>query len=158
LIAVGVRGRDRSHRYAWAVRRDDVSETVAPEDLTDVASRAGREVAALRALSLVRAPFNEAGLAWGPTGSVGFELATGVPTATPDSDLDLVIRAPSLPTALDRLDALHRRLGRLAVRIDCQVETHSGAIALAELLSAANDVMVKTPHGPRLVRRSVAVS
>ncbi|WP_029117684.1 malonate decarboxylase holo-ACP synthase [Mycobacterium sp. URHB0044] len=158
LIAVGVRGRDRSHRYAWAIQRDDVRETVAPEDLADVAPQPGREVAAMRALSTVRAPLIETGLVWGPTGSVGFELASGTPTATPDSDLDLVIRVPSLPTALDRLDALHRRLSRLNVRIDCQVETHSGAIALAELLSEGDDVLVKTPHGPSLVRRSVAVS
>jgi phosphoribosyl-dephospho-CoA transferase len=157
-IPVGVRGRERAQRYAGTVRRDDVLQTVAPEDLAALDAPADRAVGALRALSTVRVPLDETGLAWGPTGSVGFELATGALTVTPTSDLDLVIRAPSLPTALDRLSTLCRRLSQLDVRIDCQVETPFGAIALAELVSASAEVMVKTPGGPLLIRRSAAVS
>jgi phosphoribosyl-dephospho-CoA transferase len=33
-------------------------------------------------------------LAYGPTGSIGFELASALPMATSASDLDLIIRAP----------------------------------------------------------------
>jgi phosphoribosyl-dephospho-CoA transferase len=158
LIAVGVRGRERSHRYAWTVRQRDVLETVTPEDLADVGPPAARQVQAIQALSAVRAPLNDAGMAWGPTGSVGFELATGAPTATSDSDLDLVLRAPLLkPAALVRLAVLHHNLTRLGVRIDCQVETSTGAIALAELVSASRDVLVKTSDGPLLLQRTVAV-
>jgi phosphoribosyl-dephospho-CoA transferase len=159
FIAVGIRGASRSHRHAWNVTPADVCQTVVPEDLTDVDPPNGSEVAATRALRPVRGLLGEAGVSWGPTGSVGFELATGSPAASPDSDLDLLIRAPDLTTAtLRRLMALHRQFDRLGVRVDCQVETRMGAIALAELLSASSDILVKTPLGPRLLQRAVAVS
>jgi phosphoribosyl-dephospho-CoA transferase len=159
FIAVGIRGASRSHRHAWNVTPADVCQTVVPEDLTDVDPPNGSEVAATRALRPVRGLLGEAGVSWGPTGSVGFELATGSPAASPDSDLDLLIRAPDLTTAtLTRVIALHRQFDRRGVRVDCQVETRMGAIALAELLSASSDILVKTPLGPRLLQRAVAVS
>jgi len=158
LIAVGVRGSDRSHRHAWSVTPADVCRRVAPEDLIDVQPPSGAEVAAIRAFGSVRPLLAESGLAWGPTGSVGFELATGSPTASPDSDLDLLVRAPDLSSAvLDRLVALQRDFDRLDARVDCQVEIPTGAIALPEVLSTSRDVLVKTPHGPRLLRRALAV-
>ena len=87
-----------------------------------------------RALRSVRTFLVEAEVPWGPTGSVGFELATGSPTASPDSDLDLLVRTPHLTSAvLSRLTALHDHFDRLDVRVDCQVETRTGAIALPEL-------------------------
>jgi phosphoribosyl-dephospho-CoA transferase len=157
-IAVGIRGSGRSQRHAWSVARQDVRRLVAPEDLADVDPTTGNEVAAIVALGSVRTFLAEAEVPWGPTGSVGFELATGSPTASPDSDLDLLVRAPHLTSeVLSRLTALHDHFDRLGVRVDCQVETRTGAIALPELLSTSRDVLVKTPLGPRLVRRAVAV-
>lgn len=95
----------------------------------------------------------------GPTGSVGFELATELPTATPVSDLDLLVRIPRGSSGvLTLLAALHREFRSLAVRVDCQIETLSGAVALAELVGGQSDVMVRTDAGPRLVPRAVAVS
>jgi phosphoribosyl-dephospho-CoA transferase len=102
---------------------------------------------------------DDTGLPWGPTGSVGFELATAIPTATPQSDLDLLVRVPSgVSATLTLLAALHRQFRSLAARVDCQVETPSGAVALAELVDGASDVMVRTAAGPRLVPRAAAVS
>jgi phosphoribosyl-dephospho-CoA transferase len=110
-------------------------------------------------LDMVRPVLDDTGLPWGPTGSVGFELATGIPTATTASDLDLLIRVyHGLPGALTLLAALHREFRSHAVRVDCQVETHSGAAALAELVDGQADVMMRTAAGPRLVPRAVAVS
>lgn len=158
-IAVGVRGTSRSQRYATAVDADDVCELVAPEDLAHVLPRGRRELASMCALDTMRPVLDKSGLAWGPTGSVGFELATAVPTATPESDLDLLVRlAFGSSGTLGRLAALHSELGFLAVRVDCQVETPFGAVALAELVCEPFDVMVRTAAGPRLVPRAVAVS
>jgi phosphoribosyl-dephospho-CoA transferase len=158
-IAVGVRGTSRSERYATAVDPDDVRELVAPEDLANVPPHAGRELAAMSALHAVRPVLDHTGLPWGPTGSVGFELATGIPTATAESDLDLLLRVPrGSSAALILLAALDRELRSLAVRVDCQVETPSGAVALGELVGGQSDVMVRTAAGPRLVPRAVAVS
>jgi phosphoribosyl-dephospho-CoA transferase len=158
-IAVGVRGTSRSERYATAVDPDDVCEVVEPENLANVLPSAGRELAAMCTLNAVRPVLDDTGLPWGPTGSVGFELATGIPAATTESDLDLIVRAPRGSSgALPLLAALHREFRSLAVRVDCQVETHSGAIALAELVGGQSDVMVRTAAGVRLVPRAVAVS
>jgi len=158
-IAVGVRGTSRSERYATAVDTDDVCEVVAPEDLAHVLPRGRRELAAICTLDTVRPVLDDTGLAWGPTGSVGFELVTAIPTATPNSDLDLLARLPrGVSAALTLLAALHQQFRALAVRVDCQVETPSGAVALAELVDGPSDVMVRTAAGPRLVSRAAALS
>ena len=156
LIAVGVRGASRSERYATEVAIDDVCEVVEPEDLAHIPVR--RELAVMSTLQAVCPLVDGTGLPWGPTGSVGFELATGIPTATTESDLDLLVRVPRGSAEVLRcLAALHRQFGNLAVRVDCQVETSAGAVALAELVGGPSDVMVRTAEGPRLVPRAVAV-
>ena len=152
LIPVGVRGPSRAERYGTHVRLDDVREVVTPESL--VRRTSCRDVSALRMLDAVRPLLDDTGQAWGPTGSVGFELATGQPTATPDSDLDLVVRVRSLRDSLPLLIALHRQFRSLAARVDCQVETSSGAAALAELVGDQPLVMVRTAEGPRLIARA----
>jgi phosphoribosyl-dephospho-CoA transferase len=156
VVPVGVRGTSRSERYATSVDPDDVCEVVKPEDLAHVLPGAGRELAVMRALHTVRGVLDDTGLPWGPTGSVGFELATGIPTATTESDLDLLVRVSG--GSLSVLAALHREFRALAVRVDCQIETPSGAVSLAELAGGQSDVMVRTAAGPRLIPRSVAVS
>jgi phosphoribosyl-dephospho-CoA transferase len=153
LIPVGVRGTTRSERYATSVAPDDVCEVVAPEDLAHSASP-GRDLPAIRTLDLLRPLLDGTGLVWGPTGSVGFELATGHATATPDSDLDLVVRTCGVADALAALMRLHHAFGSRAARVDCQVETPSGAVALAELVGAQPDVMMRTAEGPRLLARA----
>jgi phosphoribosyl-dephospho-CoA transferase len=158
-IAVGVRGTRRSERYAAEVDPDDVREVVTPEDLAHVMPPSGRGLAVIRTLRTVRPILDDAGLTWGPTGSVGFELATGVCTATPESDLDLLIRVPrGSPGTLRVLAAVYRQFSLLAVRVDCQVETRAGAVALAELVGGQSDVMARTAEGPRLIPSAVAVS
>ena len=152
LIPVGVRGPSRAERYGTHVRLDDVREVVTPESL--VRRTSCRDVSALRMLDAVRPLLDDTGQAWGPTGSVGFELATGQPTATPDSDLDLVVRVRSLRDSLPLLIALHRQFRSLAARVDCQVETSSGAAALAELVGDQPLVVVRTAEGPRLIARA----
>ena len=157
-IAVGVRGTSRSERYALTVDLVDVCEVVGPEDLADKLPRAGRDLAAMCALHIVSPVLNEVGLQWGPTGSIGFELATGIPTATTESDLDLLVRvARGSPEVLAVLGTLHRRFCSLTVRVDCQIETVCGAVALAELVGNGSEIMVRTAAGPRLVPRAAAV-
>ena len=90
------------------------------------------------------------GLAWGVTGSLGFELASGIAAAHPDSDLDLSLRAPHhLPREWAR--TLCRLLDEAPGRIDLQLETPYGAVALREWASEAPRVLLKTQNGPLLV-------
>jgi phosphoribosyl-dephospho-CoA transferase len=85
---------------------------------------------------------------------VGFELASGVPTATTSSDLDLLVRAPQ-PLSWETAEALLTHLAKASVRIDAQIETPSGAIALAEYVQRGPDgqtrMLLRTTDGPRLV-------
>jgi len=134
------------------VAMDDVREVVPPESLARMTSC--RELPALRTLECVRPLLDGTGLVWGPTGSVGFELATGHATATRDSDLDLLVRAGDVRSAFPRLAGLHFGLRCADGRVDCQVETSSGAVALAELVDGHPDVLMRTSNGPRLVRRA----
>jgi phosphoribosyl-dephospho-CoA transferase len=153
LVPVGVRGRTRPERLATFLAPTAVAARVTPEGLA--AARGWRHafrtrwVGALRVLDAVDELFTFPGLAWGPTGSVGFELATGVAVAGPASDLDVVVRAPE-PWSLDRARELVEDLTRLPVRIDTQLDTPTGAVALAEYARGGR-VLLRTPDGPRLV-------
>jgi phosphoribosyl-dephospho-CoA transferase len=152
-IAVGVRGSTRSDRYGTHVAVEDVCDLVVPEGLAYFASPV-RDLPAMRTLDAVQPLLDRSGLVWGPTGSVGFELATGQSTVTPDSDLDLLVRTCGVADALPLLTRLHHEFSSLGARVDCQIETSSGAVALAELVAELPEVMIRTAEGPRLVARA----
>jgi phosphoribosyl-dephospho-CoA transferase len=135
LVPVGVRGPTRADRFAFELDPAAVAGVVRPEDLAGRAAAAARDV------------LDPTGWVWGPTGSVGFELATGRPVVTPDSDLDLIVRVTTLPP-VQELRRLHRDL---PPRADCLIETPDGAFALAELTTGAPQALLRTRTGPRLV-------
>jgi phosphoribosyl-dephospho-CoA transferase len=156
LVPVGVRGLTRPERLAAFLSSTAVATRVTPEGLA--AARGWRHafrarnacrLGALRVLDAVDELFTFLGLAWGPTGSVGFELATGVAVAGPASDLDVVVRAPE-PWSLARTRELVDDLARLPVRVDTQLDTPTGAVALAEYARGGR-VLLRTPDGPKLV-------
>ncbi|MCI2421917.1 malonate decarboxylase holo-ACP synthase [Saccharopolyspora sp. K220] len=149
-VAVGVRGPHRAQRFALDVPLDAVAAVLPPEALTARAHTLRAELPAVRALHAVRPRLDRTGLRWGPGGSVGFELATGLPAITRDSDLDIVLRVEH-PPPLAELAAVQASLQDLSVRVDCQLDAPWGAVALAELLSGADRVLLRTPNGPRLV-------
>jgi phosphoribosyl-dephospho-CoA transferase len=152
LIPVGVRGRTRAERFAALLALDAVAARVTPEDL--VCARGwrnmvrARSIRSLRVLDTVDELFAALGLAWGPTGSVGFELATGVATASTDSDLDLVVRAPE-PWPLECAREIADHLNRLPTCVDAQLDTPAGAVMLSEY-ARGDRVLLRTPDGPRL--------
>jgi phosphoribosyl-dephospho-CoA transferase len=153
LIPVGVRGAARRMRFAAWLAPADVREAVNPFEL---AARRGwgahpraAQVPALAALGRVEECLQRAGLAscWGPTGSVGFELASGCPTATPHSDLDLMLQAEQpLPSAAA---AVLGEFISLPARVDVLLETPYGAVALAEYVSARRPILLRTATGAR---------
>ena len=152
-VAVGIRGAAREQRYATWMRLSEIGRLVTPQAV----ARAGRwrshaqpHWPALRALSLLAPRLDALGLAWGVTGSLGFELASGISAAHPDSALDLSLRAPRhLPR--DWARTLCRLLDEAPVRIDLQLETPHGAVALREWASEAPRVLLKAQDGPLLV-------
>jgi phosphoribosyl-dephospho-CoA transferase len=155
-IPVGVRGSTRSERFGTWLHPRDVAHVVTPEDLR-AAGRSALPAFALPAFALLRAvtPLLDAtGCVWGPTGSAGFELASGITTVTPASDLDLLMRAPE-PLARERaaalFDALSDAARDAAARIDVQIETRDAAFSLGEFARSNLRVMLRSADGPKLV-------
>jgi phosphoribosyl-dephospho-CoA transferase len=154
---VGVRGGQRRQRCAAWLPDRAIQDCITPQMLA--AKRAWRQrpsatltpaVAALDEVAAILVAHGFAGR-WGPGGSVGFELASGVPSTTSGSDLDLVLSADE-PMARSEAVSLHADLSKLAVRIDLLLETPYGAVALAEYAKGAGATLMRSVQGPRLVR------
>ncbi|MGF6232649.1 phosphoribosyl-dephospho-CoA transferase [Inquilinus ginsengisoli] len=152
LLPVGIRGSGRSERCAAWLSPGAVVERRTPEDLAAARAWQGHrrlaEIPALAALDAVATLLD--GWNWGPAGSVGFEFATGQPTANSDSDLDIILRASSR-LGSGEARRLLTALATLPIRADVAMETPLGACSLAEI-AAGGLAVVKTPTGPRLVR------
>jgi phosphoribosyl-dephospho-CoA transferase len=155
-VLIGVRGPARSERFAALVSVRAVEERLSPEDLIvswhTVDPQRTTAVQALAALARVAPLLSRLGRRWGPGGSVGFELATGVPCVSPSSDLDLILRQERRLEP-DEAVALHAALLETAapVRVDVLLETPSGGVALADLAARPERVLVRTADGPRLL-------
>lgn len=152
-IPVGLRGRNREERLAGFVMENSVLETISPEDITSISLRNhGQRVNQFKALAAVfevAELLRPLGLVWGPTGSVGFELATGVPVVHSGSDLDLVIRAPD-KLSLQFTSEIDKLLKQVSVQIDAQLETPHGAVSLQEYAAGCKPVLMKADGGPFL--------
>ena len=155
MMPVGVRGLTRSQRFAAFVAVAEIAERLSPEDLTVsryvIEQKRKDAVPALAALDRVAAILARRGYRWGPGGSVGFEIATGVATATASSDLDLILRQDRRlepNEATDLLAALAKAAA--PARIDVMLETPMGGVSLADLAAMPAQVLVRTPYGPRL--------
>ena len=149
-IPVGLRGERRNQRLAAFLPSDGVARRVSPEELRGLAPAADRaELPAFRTLALLvgRLP---PGLAWGPTGSAGFELASGCLAVTDGSDLDLLVRCPQ-PVSRTMARAWVEACSGLPARCDIQLETGLGGVALVEWAQGRAEVLLRTNAGPCLV-------
>jgi len=155
FVAIGVRGAQRNERYGTWAEAGDIEAVIAPEDLAGMPPSVDRAPCPVyKILNTVRQTRCLSAFTWGPTGSAGFELATGLPMVTSSSDLDLLIRTPtplSMDTARALLAELIAHATRVGARIDVQLETPAGGVALAEFASNKARVLVRGAQGPRLV-------
>ncbi|OCR26646.1 phosphoribosyl-dephospho-CoA transferase [Pseudomonas syringae] len=147
-VAVGVRGPRREQRYATFMALADVQRCVRPEQLTDALGE--NDWPALQALAQIRPVMNALGLIWGVSGSAGFELASGVAALHEHSDLDLILRTPDFVSRRWAAE-LVQRLDVALCRIDVQLQTPLGAIALREWAGASRQVLLKSASGAELV-------
>ncbi|WFR76997.1 malonate decarboxylase holo-ACP synthase [Janthinobacterium rivuli] len=148
-IPVGLRGMLRSERHACEVDAAAVVRRVTPEMLAH-APVADFSCAALDALRQVAPLLDATGWAWGPTGGVGFALASSLPVLRADSDLDLVLRIAAPPDAA-QAEALRAIAATVtACRLDLQIDTGSGGFAYAEWAAGRAKVLLKTDRGPVL--------
>lgn len=147
---MGVRGHSRDQRYATAMRLTDITRRVRPEELVEAVDSHAADWPALRALRHIRPVMDAVGLPWGVAGSVGFELASGAAVLHQDSDLDLVLRTTTL-FSREQAVALVDALGGAVCRIDLQLQTPAGAVALREWAGSARQVLLKADDAARLV-------
>jgi phosphoribosyl-dephospho-CoA transferase len=155
-VPVGVRGPSRSHRHATTIEIGLVAEILTPPDLV-ARAMALPDLPVTRALHQAAAVLTPTGLRWGPAGSVGFSLATGVSVITASSDLDLVVTVDDGPpphVLADMRDALRG----LPARVDCQLDLPIGGVALDDLLDTTDRVLVRTADGPVLMNLSQLMS
>ena len=146
-VAVGLRGQGRAQRSGVLMRLADIQCQQGPEALR---WQAESPWPALQALASVTPVLDASGMAWGPTGGVGYQIATGMEVVHADSDLDLLLRTPQ-PLARAQARELLDILDCTPCRIDLQLETPAGAVALREWAGFARRVLLKSAHGPRLV-------
>ncbi|WP_139270993.1 malonate decarboxylase holo-ACP synthase, partial [Pseudomonas aeruginosa] len=149
-VAIGVRGLAREQRWAGWMPLAAITRRLRPEALGQREPAMLRDLPAWRALRDLRAPLNALGLAWGVTGGAGFELASGVAVLHPDSDLDLLLRTPR-PFPRDDALRLLQCFEQCPCRIDLQLQTPAGGVALREWAEGRHRVLAKGSEAPLLL-------
>ncbi|MFJ2537677.1 malonate decarboxylase holo-ACP synthase [Pseudomonas sp. NPDC087614] len=148
FVAVGVRGVSREQRLAAFMAVDSMVCRVSPEALSHVDSE--RDLPVMRALKQLRPMLDDCGWVWGVSGSAGFELASGFAAMHEGSDLDLILRTPHLITR-NQARKLVALFDQSSCRVDMQLQTPFGAVALREWAGASAHVLLKNAHQACLV-------
>ncbi|MFC6645494.1 malonate decarboxylase holo-ACP synthase [Granulicella cerasi] len=148
-IAVGVRGKQRSERYAAWLGLADIEAVHRPQDLR--CEDHDPTMPALIALQRLQQRWKELPYAWGPVGSVGFALASGRSTLHAASDLDLLLRL-DVPPPNAVWAKLLNDTEDLPCNVDVQVQAPQGSVALAELAANSRKFLLRANEGVRLVR------
>lgn len=152
-LPVGIRGPERHQRWGGFIAPQWIEECLAPEILINrignVPPERLKTIPALAALTKLFKRFEGRDWVWGPTGSVGFELASGNATATASSDLDLIFRC-DMPITQNKAALLLLKIQDLGVRCDALIETPVGAVALSELANADGRFVIRMTTGPIL--------
>ncbi|OMP68293.1 malonate decarboxylase holo-ACP synthase [Domibacillus epiphyticus] len=150
LAAVGVRGSERSERFAAFLPVDSIISRITPEQLAQEKGWRGHSKNIFHCLEQVSSVMDCFSLEWGPAGGVGFELASGKETVTEKSDIDIVIRySKKFTTSFAK--EIEKQLNRQPIRIDVQVETTEGVFSLSEYASVElKTILMRTIDGPFL--------
>ncbi|MCG2572671.1 malonate decarboxylase holo-ACP synthase [Acinetobacter sp. ME22] len=147
-IAVGIRGAQRQQRLGCVMPKVAIQRIVKPEQLIMVDAEQFPVIA--EKVQPIAQVLQATEWTWGITGSTGFELATGLQVTHANSDLDILIR---MPNELSKADAkaLWDALQQTSVRMDVQLQTPCGGVALADWANARHQVLLKRAQGAVLV-------
>jgi phosphoribosyl-dephospho-CoA transferase len=147
-IPVGIRGDNRNQREAAFLHYNGIKNILSPYLLEEQRmwqrlTGERKQMPVIAVMDLVMEIMSD--WRWGPTGSAGFEMATGYPALK-------VIDAPQ-EFDFDKGKKLLQTLDTLSIRIDIQVETGNGAFLLREFIEQrTKSVVLRTNFGPKLVR------
>ncbi len=154
LIPVGIRGACRAERFAALLPASSIVTRITPEDLVspdEINVPTYRDQPALTALSRACTLLRDLDVAWGPVGSVGFELASGSHVVHAKSDLDLIVRRHNLLVSEEILDNLLNLSMSTQAAIDILIETDENGFSLLDYAKGEETLVVRTPYGPRLI-------
>lgn len=154
FIPVGIRGEQRNQRQAAILHRNGIEEIITPYMLAqqkswNLLNAQRRELPVLKSIDKVAEIMGD--WQWGPTGSAGFEIATGYPALKATSDLDIIVYAPHPINRNEAVEVLEK-LDSLPIRADIQIEINNGAFLLREWINKRTDSLIlRTQKGPELV-------
>jgi phosphoribosyl-dephospho-CoA transferase len=138
--------RETLLRWAGFFSKDLVSKILRPAELLVPGTLRSP---ALKALQKVIEAWQELTLPWGPTGSVGFELASGREVTTDASDLDIAIRAQDR-ISVTQARSLWERVSGLCTKVDIHIETPVCGCSLREYTSSPAQILLRCPDSVRL--------
>ena len=152
-VPVGLRGLTRSVRFPALLSHSSIKRCLTPDALIEpdlwLLNPEIGNLPALNAFHVVLKKLSSTDLVWGPTGSVGFALATGTAVINADSDLDLVLRSDERLSA-EQIKLLQHALTQTECRIDLQIDSGFGGFSFVEWVRDAGRVLLKTETGPVL--------
>jgi phosphoribosyl-dephospho-CoA transferase len=150
-IAVGVRGTTRSQRWPGFLTKNGVKRIIRPANLAvSMGTSTCPRTRAIETFRKVAERWRGFALLWGPTGSVGFELATGCEVTTEASDLDIVIHAPAR-FSIKRAQWLCQSVISLCTRVDIRIETRNCGFLLEEYArNESAQMLLRYPDGVRI--------
>ena len=153
FVPVGVRGRCKAERCAAFVPSTCITKSISPFGLVQTKPWMNHPLRdkhpVLKTLIYLLPLLGSLRRPWGVTGSCGYELATGTSQLGPASDLDLVIDGTQFWSREEAAQWLSQ-ITQISCRLDIQLETPTGAIALNEWTAGRHQVMVKSNQGPFL--------
>ena len=148
LIPVGVRGMQRHERWAGFARLSEVLETRRPDQLRLLlAEDSRRGLQAFQTLSYLESQLVGLNMSWGPGGSVGYELASGIPAVHDGSDLDLILFAPK-KLNITKAQDLWRMISSAPGKVDALIETPFCGFSLEEFVTTSpRKILLRTSDG-----------
>ncbi|QQP13897.1 malonate decarboxylase holo-ACP synthase [Lysinibacillus agricola] len=151
LVPIGLRGNARHERYGTTIHKKYILEIIKPYSLIEQLDNF-KDNRFYTLLNSIRHKFDPYKIKWGPTGSVGFELATGIPVTSKKSDLDLIICMDAIDEVL--LDKISNLLADSRIMIDPQIEIpRIGAFLLKDYMeNKENGFILRTFYGPKLYK------
>jgi phosphoribosyl-dephospho-CoA transferase len=153
LVAVGIRGPQRGQRVSAWLKPEGIGRVIKPRALSipgnwamDYQDDLLHPVYSLKQIAPI---LSGKGFDWGPTGSTGFELATGIPAVNEYSDLDIVLNVTIPFNTVTAAGLLEELQAASVSQLDVQLNTPLGGVSLKEYATAPK-VLVKTAEGPLL--------
>lgn len=151
-IAIGIRGDTKAQKFAAYITPDKITKYLSSVDVLKLVKNHNSNVDLWKAISEIRSYLDKKNLNWGLSGSAAYELVTGIPTVTKNSDIDLIAFKQEKLSQVEAKSLL-AYLNSFGLHADVQIMRGSAGFSLEEYAkSKNNEVLIKSNKGPYLSR------